>query len=405
MKQIINQWFSFISVLSIFFIPFINVARFFLLIWFISALFYFFANKEFNVKRISFIWILWPFFLILHLISLIYTENLSSGWFDIEVKLSFLVMPLIFMAWNSSATKPIDFQKLKFYYIIVGFIISFLLLIRALYLYVIDSSVSHWYYNDLSYFYHPSYLAMYVTLAIIFVNERLLFHKQKAWMWIMLIYFLIFLYFLSSKAGIIATAIVLIVSCIYTFVRLKEAAKSIILLLLTVLFVYEGIFGNFRFQAIDTSIKVATTDVKTYESNAVRILVWKTGVDLIKQHVCMGVGCGDIKDVLLSEYKQRGMEGAYEKKLNLHNQYMETWLSIGLLGVLWLLFLIAFPLWLAIRKQQFAWLLFLIVVAVNFLTESMLNTQAGVIFITYFYYFFLLNDIRQDYDTVFAPKN
>jgi O-antigen ligase len=84
------------------------------------------------------------------------------------------------------------------------------------------------------------------------------------------------------------------------------------------------------------------------------------------------------------------MTGAIEKRLNLHNQFLETWLSLGMIGILYLIFLLVYPAYLAWKNKKISWLLFIIAVSLNFLFETMLNTQAGVIFISYFYYFFFI---------------
>jgi O-antigen ligase len=250
----------------------------------------------------------------------------------------------------------------------------------------------HLYYLDFSAPYHPTYLAMYVLMGLVFLldffaSEKNILLATLLFLWVLLL--LGFIYFLSSKAGILSTSIVFVLASFHYIFRNKLWVKPVLLLFVMTVFTYVGISENIRFKAVESTVKTASTDVATSESNAVRWLVWHAGVDLVKQHWLCGVGTGDIKDVLMQEYAKRNMQGAFKEKLNAHNQYLETFLAQGLLGILWLVFIFVFALKKALKKKNIPWLLFLVLVGFNFLFESMLNTQAGVVFFAYFYSFFI----------------
>ena len=101
------------------------------------------------------------------------------------------------------------------------------------------------------------------------------------------------------------------------------------------------------------------------------------------------MGNGDIKSELKVEFEKIGLREALDKDLNVHNQYLETAVGQGLVGLAVLLFWLIYPFVLAYKRKDYVFMGFLIIVAVNFMFESMLNRFAGVVFIAFFYNFFL----------------
>jgi O-antigen ligase len=83
-------------------------------------------------------------------------------------------------------------------------------------------------------------------------------------------------------------------------------------------------------------------------------------------------------------YKERGMKGAFEHQLNAHNEYYQVFISLGIIGFILLLVTLYFPFIFAFRTGNTIYLLFLLIVVLNFLTESMFETQAGVMFYAFF---------------------
>lgn len=122
-------------------------------------------------------------------------------------------------------------------------------------------------------------------------------------------------------------------------------------------------------------------------STSARLHVWSAAWSLIQEAPVTGYGTGDVKDVLLKRYAERGLISAVEKKLNAHNQFLQSWVALGLSGVLLLLAMLAGATWRFRRDPLFAG--FLLLTFFNFLVESMLEIQAGVVFWALFYSVFL----------------
>jgi O-antigen ligase len=164
------------------------------------------------------------------------------------------------------------------------------------------------------------------------------------------------------------------------YVRLSIfALTSVIVLALIVNFVSPV---KQRFLNVVGAFSTEKEDKTATESTAVRMLIWKEARGVIGEHPLLGVSPGDANDVLYERYKENGLSGAFEKKLNAHNQFLQTGVGLGLIGIASLLSLFVIPLSMKPRRLL---VFFLLIVAVNFLTESMLQTMAGCIFFGYFY--------------------
>lgn len=394
-KTVTRNLLFYCSLLVAFLIPLshkitIYAIMLFVLSWLLSGQWFYTAKTAF--KNSIFI-ILITFFL-LHLAGLLYSSNMNAGWFDIEVKLTLILFPFMFFLSNSIDKNKREIILLFFLFgtviAIIGCLINAILNFKTL-------QFEAFFYGALSVFHHPSYFAMYICFSSAIVIYWLLYCNKvlKKWYKIALFFLLIFLgvfiYFLSSKAGKITFFITLFVMSIPALFLKTKKILSILILCFAVFQIWFSLTQNLRFKAVISSVQNAEQNVNTEESNGVRVLVYETAINLIKTNYAIGVGTGDIKDVLMKEYERKEMKGAIEKKLNVHNQFLETWLGQGIAGITLLLLLFIVPFVNSIRTKNWLLMTFVIIIVLNFLTESMLNTQAGVVFFAFFYSFFVTN--------------
>jgi O-antigen ligase len=68
-----------------------------------------------------------------------------------------------------------------------------------------------------------------------------------------------------------------------------------------------------------------------------------------------------------------------------HNQYLSIGIAFGLLGLLWFVFALLYPLHANRGQLRYIALVFLVIVLLSMITEDTLETQAGVSFVTFFY--------------------
>jgi len=142
------------------------------------------------------------------------------------------------------------------------------------------------------------------------------------------------------------------------------------------------------FERLKVAFKVTASsesiDKTDAESTAVRILIWKESIKLIHQNILFGSTAGDANDKLIEAYQKEGLTGALIKKLNAHNQFLQTFIGTGLLGFVLLLLMTIGVFIYGLVKKNYILSLFSLLITFNFLVESMLQAQAGFIFFVFF---------------------
>jgi O-antigen ligase len=137
---------------------------------------------------------------------------------------------------------------------------------------------------------------------------------------------------------------------------------------------------------VNNFVEAITSDNKSDDlgSTANRILIWESSNQIIKENFFIGVGTGDVNDELSLEYEKEGFENGLKRNLNAHNEYYQVFISLGLVGCILLLISLFYPLAISFIHKNYIYLFFLLIVMLNFITESMLETQAGVMFYAFF---------------------
>tara|TARA_B100002051_G_C16500328_1_gene517519 strand:- start:281 stop:793 length:513 start_codon:yes stop_codon:yes gene_type:complete len=152
------------------------------------------------------------------------------------------------------------------------------------------------------------------------------------------------------------------------------------ILLITLAYKKSNTFKN----RIDDLFTLSTTEKNHESSTAARSTIWAICLDKIIEQPLLGYGTGNEKNILVEEYKKRELKYLLEKELNAHNQFIQTTLALGLIGGLCLLLMIVVPIYYSIKTKHIFYLSFLLLITINFLTESMLERQVGIIFYTVF---------------------
>jgi O-antigen ligase len=122
------------------------------------------------------------------------------------------------------------------------------------------------------------------------------------------------------------------------------------------------------------------------------LVKWSCSWQGIKENLFSGVGTGDAQDYLQGCYHERNFWGQVFH-YNSHNQFLQTGLTVGIFGMLILIFLLFFPLIVAYRKKRTLLFLFLLLVTFALMTESFFERQQGILFFCFFYSLLLREDI------------
>jgi O-antigen ligase len=351
-------------------------------------------------------------FYAIYLIGMLYTSNIEFGLFDLEIKLSFFIFPLVFATLDPGSRSPV-LAAWVFYAFVAGcFTASMILLGIAVVDYIRMRDPIVFYYTHFSRFVHTSYLAMYFNLAIAYIGYLMVKRKSqfrpvlRLLLFLLLFLFSLEVFLLSSKAGIFSLIVVYVLIILNFMTEYRNFWKGMLLLLVTGSTFFIAIrylpvtAGRFKgTEAVISDQQGADNDKQ--EGTRERLVVWKASLEVIRENPLLGVGTGDVKDEMMAEYQREGKHVAYSMQLDSHNQYLQTYIATGLAGFLILLLILGVPAFLAITRKYFLYLSFLAVFAMNLLVESMLEVQAGVVYFVFFnsLLFFCLDHQDQVSDT------
>ncbi len=196
-------------------------------------------------------------------------------------------------------------------------------------------------------------------------------------------------FLLASKAGILYTLLIYA----YNFVVRERKWKQVSLLVLAFCSIFNVVLlaapalGK-RFTEISNSLAEGKLHSDSETSSGLRMLVWHASLELIEENPVLGVGIEHTHDAQVRKYVQLGYAGAEKYELNAHNQFLQTAVMAGLVGLFILL------IWLGSVIKHFFFtkknvaILFILLVAFNLHVEAMLEAQTGVFFIAFWVYFF-----------------
>lgn len=320
-----------------------------------------------------------------------------------------IILKIPFAAWAILMGSVLLFHERHRQALIKGFALFtataiLLNFLTSIYSFILTGDQSQLYFSKLVSFkmIPPHYLGMYINFAYAVVLYRLLVKKTffgKRWISILLlaIYF-IALVFLSVRMQFI-TFVVINLAVFGFFYKevtiLKKTlwASGILILMFSLMMILPGP----RSRIVDTVNEIVSFEgmVNDKQTNA-RKFLWREGVKVCAEHFWFGTGTGEA-DVALNE-KLKPINAKFwdgkthyylrDKNYNFHNSYLQHWATHGFIGFLIFMGMFLMP-WFQ-KSTPVEGKLFLTVCALSFITESMLQRQAGVLFFSFFFTVFFI---------------
>ncbi len=312
------------------------------------------------------------------LIGLLYTQNTDEGLKNFTKQVPFLVFPLIF--FSVEVTKKAKLILLE--YFSYGVIISAVFALLKAGYFKLNNFGNYFYYDKLGELLdiHTTYFAMYVLIALLYFVSNIFKKswKQSLIYFLPILYLLAFLYLLSVRASIVAL-IVSVLILIYGNSKLMKPRTIWVLIfgvLLLTLFYFTPNFQK-RFNA-ETPEGIAISDLDT------RTTHWKSALQIIgENNLLFGAGTGDGHLKLYDQYLKNGFETGYIYQYNAHNQFLETTLYYGLIGLLCIIGILFFALKKNFSERNFLGMAIIAVQVIVMVTESTLERQHGIVLLAF----------------------
>ena len=327
--------------------------------------------------------------------GVIWSQNKSSAWFDLEVKMSLFIFPFLLSFLIYSFDEIINVIKS----LIGGVFTAFLILFSVSFINFYNTNdLDAFFYINLSPYIHPTYLSFYINLSIfgllLGINQiKYRLFSLKSINVIFLVVLVFFNFLILSKIGVIVSVLILgrfLIKWVFTNKKYLFGMAIIILSFSLFLFSYKK--SNYVNVRVNEFVEGLTTEnsQKTYieGSSSMRFEVWRLSVELIKEKPILGYGTGDVLDSLLKKYEKNGFEQGKLKRLNAHNQFLQVFISVGVFGFVLFLFLFLISLKSGMQYFNFYQAGFIIMSIFFMLPESILENQAGTIYFGLFFSLF-----------------
>lgn len=339
--------------------------------------------------------------------AMLWTDNWSEGWFQLESKLALLVTP--WLAWETlrrvqGEARPQLWRSLAWAFVVGWCVHMSWVWIRFLGFVWRHEWPLPWRYQKLASPFHPSYAAFYLLwaglLLVLLTSQR---NRGLRWL---LLPWSAHLGLLASKAGWVLGAgfWVLAGQRYRTWKQRLLIAASLALLI-----GLGGLAGSKRVsewvgwmaaQELGRSEGLEPggappVPAKTGSTGG-RVQAWKGAWGVLWEHPG-GVGPGDATQVLDAAYRDSGFDYALKKHLNPHNQWLQWGVSLGWFGLLLLVFWWSLWGWIAWKNSKPMLLILLVMISLNALFESVLELQAGVVFVVFWSCFGLALEPRHPF--------
>ena len=378
-----------------------------------------------------------------YLISIFYSENKSYAFNDLVLKLPLVLLPLFLS--TTKKLKTAQYHTILRTFAISTFFAAIVTVIIAYYNYLQTGLLKHFFYHDLTIFMHSAYYALYALFAIAIFIYLIHHTKNKNHIVIyagMSFILVIFLFLLSSRMQLLIFFFFLTGYIITLASHKRNILLGIGMLALGYTFIFILITSLPKTNKRINQTKSNLENINYSKTNTeARVKIWEAAFSVIKENYLLGTGVGDVKDALISKYAELSDKNpAQEKEIsqkiieiqnyekwfshikqkakannisvedqlyidaiyildanksrytyfikkgyNYQGQSLQTFASVGILGCIFLLFSLLFPaLKLGWKKQDYLLCVLMLMLFASFITESMLERQAGVILYAFF---------------------
>lgn len=307
------------------------------------------------------------------LLGLTYTTNIDLGLRVLETSFSLLAVPFIFSKIPSLDDKL--FNKLYISFALGVVVAGIVSVSYAFYRYTNTHEVGVFFFYDLTAIInsHPTYFAYYLIFALTVVLYKLYYETPLVSVSISIILTIFFFIVLILTGGSTAfISLLLILSFFILKYTLEASTKNKTIVLVMVCFMLAILF-------VMNSADYWYDQLALGSDYWERSDLWRSAI-LANDNPFFGVGTGDYTIVLNDYYRTHGLSEFAESSYNSHNQFIQVYLSNGLVGLFAVLLMSVRPLYLALRERFPFGILIFFPIIIYGMNEVLLGRFQGVIF-------------------------
>lgn len=238
------------------------------------------------------------------------------------------------------------------------------------------------------------YLSLYFAICLLFITFVFLYKKREITKPLKFFYAISFLLFCMSMVFLSSRTVILSCSVLVSLLILQYYFKrmpffKVMLRFLLIGFIFSGavFFINpvlkMRMESVFFDEDFDNAALKE-EGVQMRQKLWSSSYEVFKDHFLFGVGTGDFEDELMETYKKNKHRVQYRFQMNSHNQYLSFMVGSGIVGTLFFLLYMFYPVSVYILHKKWLLLMITLLFVFCFFTESYLYANKGVIVVSFF---------------------
>ena len=271
-------------------------------------------------------------FFVLHIIGLIWTENLSWGLHIVhKMWYFFLLLPILFTIVNRS--------YIKFY--VYAFLIAIFLTEIASYLVwfeIVEPFKNATVNNPTPFMSHISYnpilaFAIYIVLHEVFFNKNLS-NLLFSFYTFFSISMIINMFITGGRAGQVAFFVLIVILIFQIFDKQRLKSLLAIFIIIPTIFITAYYSSNLFEKRVDLAVKeaISFSDTTTSDSLGLRINFSINSWEVIKKNPIIGIGTGDFP----TEYAKVNQINSpnLPNTENPHNMYTLILMQLGIVGLI-----------------------------------------------------------------------
>ncbi|MFD1143788.1 O-antigen ligase family protein [Larkinella insperata] len=325
----------------------------------------------------------------------------SDVLFDLEQKASLFAGPFAFLLMQPQTRKIIAGELIYFVYAcFISCLVGNLFYLHEYGWHVSspDAHIQYRLYFEKITGMHPTYMGIYLCFAsaILLISPK---HRQQVKGWkLVAVQFPLFLFLMAlmPKAPVIALFVIL---CYYAWIN--RAQKHKFVPILAVLLISLSIacisipFSSQRIGEFSAVLDAKPNDNPMDNSVQMRQVILSVDLDVLAQNWVTGLGPGGVDPALKAKYEE------YARRLNVpleafdtHNEYLNQWLSFGLIGITLFILVLGIQFANAVRRRDHLYAILLMIFIVTFFTENVWSQQKGITFYSFFTSLFFFVGMR-----------
>lgn len=340
-------------------------------------------------------------FVLLMMVSLLYTDNLKEGLTRVQQSSSVLILSFFILFFIKKITVN-QLNKLIAVFntacLLFTVYVFFDIYRSGAYNFIFQEEVTFWnnpfriVLKNLNV--HPSYFSIWLLFCSIFLIDKLLKGVQSRLGNILIILQVVFFLFTSILFASRATLIGFFIAVsILVFLAIKSKIKRLVatasVILIIVISVTQISFLRVRFLDEINAQKLRPPVGIAHTSSNIRVGIYQCALEIFKENPIMGIGVGDVQAKLNNCYLQFHTRVYEEGNYNSHSTYLNLLLSGGVFALLLFLSSLFLQLKLALKFENYVYLSFIILIIPFFLFENVLSRMHGAVFYGLFNALFL----------------